>query len=284
MGADGHRPVLDDGRRLAPVPRRDPRRDAAPRAGELFRVYDPDDPREIILVRDTGAGTGQWLVVRGDQGTMPVPHEPGFRVEPFITAEGMVSGVHAVPGGHGLVLPNGRNVTPTTHTAPPFARHTVVSIDIPAGEYNRGVVYEGFAWGWYSILGPFTAPGPRMSFGLFIGPDPGGQDVGQLTWPFNGVRPGAGSRWRMHGLCTFYPQIGSIPGAVSSNITVHLATTNTVGQGATTAAGNVPVHMFGPVSLFDLDPRPASRFTLWVGMDQPGDVLWVQGGRAWRAA
>ena len=168
----------------------------------LFRIFDPDDPREIMRVRQTSGSA--WLVVRGDQGTLPVAHDPGFTVRPFITAAGLGALARAVPPRRGLVVappqtpastgPRSQAAAGTGVTARP-EQDPRRGAD-PRGGGNRGCTYEAMASGRYTA-GPATpATGsPHIDCGLFYGGF--GGEVGQLSRPLFGVRPTA-ARFRLH--------------------------------------------------------------------------------------
>lgn len=61
-----------------------------------FRITDPALPSERIRVTDSR--TVPWTVVRGDEGTTPVPHLAGFTVEAVITAGALAEFVQSGGG------------------------------------------------------------------------------------------------------------------------------------------------------------------------------------------
>lgn len=253
----------------------------------LFRVFDREDPREIMRVIDTTGTGGVWRLVRGDQGTLPVVHRAGAVLSPFITAAGMDGFARAVPPGRGIVVAPPHNPG-VDSTAEPGGRrnwgdggalntrYSLAEVQIPAAEANRGCTYEALAWGRYTT-GPATpAPNsPHFDCGLFYGGT--GGEVGQLSLPLFGVRPTA-ARFRLHAVMIFYA------GNVSSTITLHLATTSDIST-------PVQLRMFGPPSPFVAAVSGAHRMTLWMtpnpwnaGYQQTGSSFRVLGGKAWRSS
>jgi hypothetical protein len=205
---------------------------------EQFRVFDLHAPAEIILVRATSGTTTRaqdrrrarrrlpprsapgpvWDVTRGDQGTIPVRHAPGFQVRNLITGPALTSSLAAgTPDIHGLVLPAaGRRGPAVPFTDNQF--HPVAELPIPAGEAIPGAVYELTAFGIYQV--PNAAP-QNISFEARW---TGATDV-QLTmgtWNFvtlGGVLANLNvCRWKAHTLIKVYES-----SMASASTLLHLA-------------------------------------------------------------
>lgn len=70
-------------------------------AGTAFRVSDPTDQREIILVTACPGGTGagqSWTVTRGYEGTVTA-HQAGFTLNEIVTAGLLGKLVQGIPSG-----------------------------------------------------------------------------------------------------------------------------------------------------------------------------------------
>jgi hypothetical protein len=233
---------------------------------ELFRVIDLTDPAEIILVRDTTAAP-DWQVTRGDLGTTPVAHRPGFQVHNIVADMGLAHLAQGVPSGNGLALPAaGRRAAASF--APNAVPSVVLDLPVPAGEAVPGSVYELIAWGYYI---PGTSTILRADVLWTGSPDSFG-----FTQPtFTGL-PGyvaGNNRWRAHGLINFYA--GQL---AHGSVLLQLQPANAVGvqhvdflssdaEGAGTAA---------------LTGAPY-RAQLRAGLTNGNGTLWVQGGKAWRS-
>ena len=89
----------------------------AARPPALFRVYDPDEPREQITVTDTRAAPA-WTVRRAFEASRTdLTHKPGFKVRPFLTKAGLNGRAAGTPSRTGLVMPRSLSSTAAT---PPF--------------------------------------------------------------------------------------------------------------------------------------------------------------------
>jgi hypothetical protein len=190
---------------------------------EQFRVFDLHAPSEIILVRQTSGTTTRaqdrrrarrrltprsvpgpvWQVTRGDQGTTPAAHLPGFAVLNAVTGPALTNSLAAgTPGHNGLVLPAAGRRGP----AAPWtdnAWHPVAELPVPAGEATPGAVYELTAFGIYQAS--TNGGGQAVSFDSRWA---GATDV-QLTlgsWNIQtlGGVLGQVCRWRVHTLIKIY--------------------------------------------------------------------------------
>ena len=79
----------------------------------IVRVYDLDDPREILRVVGNQSGSA-WTVIRGDQGSQVVPHAPGARMWPVISAAALAGRAQGTPAGTGLASVRGTRTAPQT--------------------------------------------------------------------------------------------------------------------------------------------------------------------------
>jgi hypothetical protein len=238
----------------------------------LFRVFDRDAPGESILVRQTTGPT--WQVTRGDQGTVPVAHAPGFAVHSLISPAGLASLAHGVPSRNGLVLPAaGRLTQPPTWNDP--GEHRLAELPVPSGEAITGSVYEALAWGWYHTN---NAAGCTMDFGInWAGVGLGGAAFPRPSTAETGTGQGPG-RWKMHAVVSVLA--GSL---ATANATVWLAPHNAVDL--YDPAFYLERYMISPLD---------SRAIVTTG---PGLVFWIRlignnanlsvtlaGSKAWRAA
>ena len=261
-----------------------------------FRIFDPADPREIMRVRQTGP---TWAVVRGDQGSLPVPHAAGFTVLPFTTASALAAMAPGVPSGNGLLIPGASRDLAGVSGGWSWYFIAPHEFEAPAGELNRGAVYEVMGWGHYTFTAagspniPALMPTPpyfcaAMYFGGYTGnPDKYGDvnRIGQIAIPL-GPRTIANlpahGRWRIHGTMAFYP------GAVTTTIELHLATGN--GGAANNAGLPVELRMFGPDNVFTGGRVDTNGGPHGIGLlllpETSNSVFsyWFQGGRAWRSA
>jgi hypothetical protein len=264
---------------------------------DLYRVFDPADPREIIQVQHQGPGT--WQVLRGDQGSLPVAHKAGAKLRPFITANGLASRVQGVPSGLGITLDNRRITDAVTLTrsggggwGPAPVQYIVGPMPIPKGELNSGATYEAVAWGTYSIgtaLDPGNLPlatRPSLAFGIGFA----GGILDKLTWRFGGAYP-VGCRFRCHAYAVSYPAGAGPQGTptpqVSANMTLTMATsaTETVQVPQVAMIGTTAAFTGVPDLLTDTD------LVLRIGLEQTGmtgrptgDEILVLGGKIWRIA
>lgn len=99
-----------------------------------FRVVDPVNPSEIILVTDTSASP-TWQVTRGWEGTTPFAHPTGFTIYQIITADVMSQ---ATDDGF-------RSIMPTLAIAETAPRYAWTSSGGNAGS-GGGHVYMAAIW------------------------------------------------------------------------------------------------------------------------------------------
>lgn len=244
----------------------------------LFRIFDPADPREIMRVQQTSGAA--WTVVRGDQGTLPVLHKPGFTVRPFITAAGLGALAQGVPSRNGLVLPNRRIPWPSVPVTDYNSYYAVCALDFPGPEISRGCTYEMLTWGRYTLgVSRPTDPGfgPSFNVGCYYsgytnGPPGEESHVGQMKCPFFGATP-ANARFRIHAILSFYP------GQATSSITVYLS-----------PGGDdrlpMQARMFGPSSQFPSNTSSGSQSiatSLLLNAEAISSFT-IGGAKAWRSA
>jgi hypothetical protein len=252
----------------------------------IFRVFDLRAPAEFILVTQTAGD--QWIAARGDQGTTPVVHQPGFAVLNVITGDGMAGLAQGVPSGNGLVLPAaGRRTVTSWNDGNGGQLHPVIELPAPAGDAIPGAVYELTAHGYW-----WSGTGNQRIRGRLTWDAPAPAVLADSTWqlvtntglpgPIVPGNPGSvGSaalpcRWKMHGLISFYAG-----GALASgSLLLQLAYSNTVGTqhldllaGDQTEAG-VPV-----ITTADA----TARMILAMPDNGGGGSIFVTGGKAWRA-
>jgi hypothetical protein len=277
----------------------------------VFRVYDRHAPGEAIQVVDTRADP-LWSVVRGDQGTPVLDHDPGFEVTPLISAAGLDGRAPGVPSGNGLMLPGVTSYfapaffpsdsvwrscwpTPRRIENPPgtFTWMPGGGLLVPDGEAVPGSVYECVAWGQY------TTGSAGLNSNLWF----------QINWSdatvtdhvavpslaeapvaLTNAVPDTGqtshARWRAHGLLAI-----TAVNLAYVNLSVYLSPTNAAGDGggaqpprrfmiAGTGAGvPQPIITSGPRMFAVLIQKTAGTGTVATA----GNVT-VLGGKTWRAA
>jgi hypothetical protein len=261
---------------------------------QVFRLYDPADPSEIIRVDATPAGNPGlgtagpvWDVARATEGTPGRPHLPGFEVRPFLTKAGMDGIAAGTPSHTGLVGPTATaDAPPRLLTAPVVlsgnARHNVAPLNVPGGEAVPGSVYELLAWGFFTV-GPLGSSTPEQVYPHFacavVWSPPG--NPGQLSFPFAGAAPGqANHRWRVHISVNALTAV-----SLASTITLWVASSNTAADAVRS------VQIFGTPGAFAFNPSAAAVFALRVDTGTGGSTVdpgptqvTVQGARSWRAA
>jgi hypothetical protein len=259
-----------------------------------FRIFDLFDPSEIILV--TATAGPDWLVTRGDGGTVPVAHRPGFAVHNVITGPGLAGLAQGVPSGNGLVLPaGGRAAVSPPGIANNGAWVKVASLPIPnlpmgtdltpdQYEANPGAVYELLAWGHWWTGGPVQNVSVEFHWETI-----GAQVIGLNTWPITPPTwptPPIGTaalpcQWRLHSLLQFY---GTTPNATTANA-------NTLVTFCTSNNSSVsPLEfMIGPPTAppggSNTTTTRAGEAQIWMRLDNnaTGGGIRVQGQKAWRA-
>jgi hypothetical protein len=256
-----------------------------------FRIFDLNNPPEIILV-ETTAGPA-WDVIRGDAGTTPVDHPPGFAVHNVITGPGMANLAQGVPSGNGLVLPAaGRRAAAEGALAAEL--FPVAALPVPAFEATPGSVYELLAFGYFWTGGgtqnlhaelTWTGAAPLAAGTWQLIPNPPGivpgnpANVPPRNPPGAAAGPDQSARWRAHGLISFYGGAGPATFA-SGSLLLQLG--DSIGPatqhldliaGDTTPAG-VPVATTGPA---------AAQMALQLVNNGGGGRIFVTGGKAWRA-
>lgn len=261
----------------------------------VLRVFDLAAPPEIIRVRDSTTAT--WLVVRGDQDTVPVAHRPGFAVRNAVTAAGLAGLAQGLPSGNGLILPRAARrsfgVTGDGSSWNGAALRYAVFMTVPGGEAGRGAVYEATAWGYYHSN---NFPDP-FGFALCWG-DPVDPDLG-ITTTLGGpvtldqtaspaVQSAAPARWRMHAMVHIYD------GEAHGQVMLHLADRHGIAtpngtdpgvvvnqvNGANTYLGGP---QFGPVPV---ETTRDQQFGIAAAMTKSGggQLVATLGGWAWKSA
>ena len=233
----------------------------------MLRVFDLTDPSEIILVRDSR--TPVWQVTRGDQGTIPVAHDPGFEVYNAISAAGLGGFAQGVPSGHGLVLPH--VAVRAAATWQDAAWHDAVTLRVPGGEAGPGAVYEALVWGaWHSN----NNPDQDWELAVWWGANQIGSNNFKWTWAVPAAAP---ARWRAHTLLNVFS------GAAHANTLLTIANTNAANAGMYN-------YMIGPAgsgaNTVGITTATAQDFRVVVRQQQNGggQLLSVLGGRAWKSA
>lgn len=252
----------------------------------IFRVFDLHDTSEIVLVTDSR--TPAWQVVRGDQGTTPVAHRPGFQVHNVITGPGLGGFAQGVPSGNGLVLPAAgrRAVVEGCFTNELF---TVSSLPVPAGEAIPGSMWELTAFGYYWTGGGDQRMRAELSWNA-----PAKVILAQHEWQLIGgtggfgppIVPGApaniaqntGVPWRLHGLLTFYDAAPATPASGSLLVELAYSTDPTVQHLDLLAGDTTPAGL--PVST---TVDASAQMALQLPPNGGGGRVFVQGGKAWRA-
>jgi hypothetical protein len=266
--------VMDDG--FAGYPVADPT--AQPPA--VFRIYDRRDPREIIRVADTRAGS-TWQVMRATEGSAGVAHAAGFEVAPFLTKAGMDGRAAGTPSRTGVVWRAARTASQTFTGS---ADHAVASLSVPGdglvNEANPRSVYEVMAWGYFTTgarsipIPPENVQESHFQCGLYWG----AIAAGTINFPLYGATVGeAGVRWRVHATFNLWA------GSGSSSISLWVGSVN---------AASAPIRpaLFGPTSPPGYNQSGTVNFRLQVstgtvGGGDPGpSSVTVQGSRIGRAA
>jgi hypothetical protein len=255
----------------------------------LFRVFDLRAPSEIILVTATAGAA--WTVVRGDQGTAPVAHEPGFAVLNVITGPGLDGLAQGVPSGNGLVLPAAGRRVPPANLPADGVLHSVQVLPVPAGEAIPGAMFELVSFGFYNTT---TGTG-QVIIHAELDWTVGGVTTGLAPgdWSLNAIFPPAGNktnaRWKLHGMLTFWagaPQLLAaadievqLGGAQGTN-TPHedFLTGRIPADAGTDANGGVAVDTNAAATV-----GLAMRLATTVAGGTSGGTITVQGGKAWRA-
>jgi hypothetical protein len=232
----------------------------------VMRLYDLAMPLEIILATSL-TDDGVVTVVRGDQGTIPTVHRPGFPVACCISADGVGARAQGVPSGAGVLIP--------TATSPPQswedqARHTLCSLFIPGGEARQGAEYEAFAFGY------FTVGAATRGFEVYAGWS--GISLGfHADWRFGANRT---LRWRGHHWMSVHA------GTVAVNYEWLFADSTGDGPAGPSAIRRMvgPTALGIPVARADLNDDAMYTLEARLPEFQAGQPAVVQGGRAWRAA
>jgi hypothetical protein len=231
----------------------------------ILRVYDPALPGEIMRVAGPAPGPAQVRVIRGDQGTTPVPHPPGFALMNSISAEGLAARAQGIPSGRGLLLPPGQVHTPPTTTTAVAQYVVMAAVQVRAGEAVPGSVYEAVVHGYWTP----GAAGRPIQFGQLWGDVRLGWGSWTLGTPNN--EPAAQLRWRLHGIIAIHEEgaVGSLEAQVTKMNTSNDASPMYLGG----ELGPVPVEVVAPV-----------QYSIYVDLEVAGMSATAQGGRAWRAA
>ena len=268
---------------------------------QQFRVFDLHAPSEIILVRQTSGTTTAaqdrrqargrlaaraapgpvWDVTRGDQGTVPVAHQPGFAVHNAVTGAGLTRSLAAgVPAIHGLVLPAAGKRGP----AVPWTDsqwHPVCELPVPAGEAVPGAAYEITAWGLYQTG---TAGAQVLSYqagwtgATDIVLTDGACNIGTLA----GVSLGTVSRWRAHTLVKIYAD-----SYAHGNTLMHLAPS--ISTTGVQSVDLLSAFTGGPPWGREIDTAGDAVVSLWMKLDNgaggavAGGSVTVWGYKAWKA-
>lgn len=238
---------------------------------QILRIVDQADPSEIILVRDSRTAT--WQVTRGDQGTTPVAHLPGFAVRNAVTAAGLSALAQGVPSGNGLLLPRaGRS---TWQTWIDNAEHDVASLPVPAGEAVPGSTYEAMAWGSYATN---NAAGRVLGVILRWG----GIAIGSNDFPVAAVPNGGDARWRVQSVI-------NILAGPRAHATSMVMIADRLGVDL---AQTPDTYLLGPADAEGSDSTRAivtnADVTFRLTLSRPGtpinQTLLVLGSRIWKAA
>jgi hypothetical protein len=254
----------------------------------IMRVHDPHLPGEVIRAIELTAA-GELRVIRGDQGTTPAAHPPGFRLENVITPAGLRARVHGLPSGNGVIIrdpdpapppwPAGgmMSFTPvqTWTGAQTIAERPTAGLVIRPGEAGPGAIYEAVAFGYVSASGG----GQTVSFG----PRVSGTGIGLGTWTIAfGTGPAnAACRWRMHGWLAIHD--GPV---VCDSTEVELAERNDAGAVPPATVNNPRVFVIATPGLgtpVDLTVPVTWNLVARLNQAVPSSIT-VQGGRAWRCA
>jgi hypothetical protein len=226
---------------------------------QIIRLYDPHMPLEIVRVT-AGPAAAAITVIRGDQGSTPTAHRPGFEVACCLSAEGMTARAQGVASGLGLITPGASAFLQWSNTV----ETELCGVDVPGGEARPGAEYEAFAFGYLNA--------GNIDRAIDVGQDWGSNTIGYNT---NWSSPaGQDCRFRMHGWVSVHA------GLISSNYEMLLAKNNN-------AAVTVWQRHVGPVNPAQaVDFSAPARYRLYARWTTagPGTLFCVQGGRAWRAA
>jgi hypothetical protein len=251
---------------------------------EVLRIFDPDAPSEIIRVTDSR--TANWAVVRGDQGTTPVAHAPGFAVYNAISAAGIGGLAQGVRSGNGIRMPS-LTIPARWFSYTAALPNGLVGLNVPAGEAGPGAVYEAVAWGHYHTNGTVNRTfevGIEWGLSAPLLPALAGRVTMNWATAANDV-----ARWRCHGIVNHFA--GSVAhGSMALNLAQNgtVDNTNPATQPRTFLLGSVGAGglLDGANASVPVSVATSQRFRIWavIGPVDNAGTLVVQGGRAWKAA